>query len=184
MDRLQEGDPKYYIDRVDSLGQRLWNNLSPLPDILARTSLPGLMAQMPEINNPTTTAEFPAVFIAQGSLDGLNLVDQVTNPGGTGAAAATDPNNLVLDQVTNPAMPQYEFIGQQLRNIAFLYTGGETSDPWQGQYASNEGANFDDPNQIVSPSTGLGMSFSGQIFQTPQQASSILIPAVTDPITV
>ena len=184
MDRLQEGDPKYYIDRVASLGHRLWNNLSPLSDILARTSLPGLMAQMPEINTPTTTAEFPAVFITQGSLDGLNLVDQVTNPGGTGAAAATDPNNLVLDQIAVPATPQYEFIGQQLRNIAFLYTGGEASDPWQGQYASNEGANFDDLNQAVSPSTGLGMTFSGQIFQTPQQASSIVIPAITDPLAV
>jgi hypothetical protein len=175
MDRLQEGDPKYYIDRVDSLGQRLWNNLSPLPEILARTSLPGLMAQMPEINNPTTVAEFPAVFITQGSLEGLDLVDQVTNPGGTGAASLTDPNNLVLDQVTDPLMPQYELIGQQLRNISFLYTGGDVMDPWQGQYPSNEGANFDDPNQVVSPSTGLGTSFPGHIFQIPQEPSSVLI---------
>ncbi len=200
LDRLQEGDPFYYVNRVASLGQKYWaEGLSPLEDILARTSLPGLMDQMPAILNPPIAEpvvdpnappappapHVPVVFFTQGNLTTTDLVDQVTNPNGTGtipglagspSAALSDPNNLVLDQ---PAlMPQYELIGTQLRNISFLYTGGETMDPWNGFVAANVGANFADPNQTFngnSPSTGVGSGFTDTVFQGPQQESTVTI---------
>jgi hypothetical protein len=194
LDRLQEGDPFYYINRVESFGQRFWaEGLSPLEEILARTNLPGLMDQMPSILNPPLAEpvadplappapHVPTVFFTQGNLVGTDLIDQVTNPNGTGAvpglplpsAAATDPNNLVLDQTE--LMAQYELIGTQLRHISFLYSGGETVDPWNGFVAANVGANFADPNQASdgnSPSVGLGSTFSDPVFQNPQVESSV-----------
>jgi len=103
-------------------------------------------------------------------------VDQVTNPLGTATAAATDPNGLVLGQPQ--LMAQYELVGTQLRNISFLYSGGETTEPWSGFVPANVGANFADPNQALnnnSPSTGIGSTFTDVVFQSPQQASSVTI---------
>jgi hypothetical protein len=191
LDRLQEGDPLYYINRVAPLGQRFWaEGLSPLEDILARTNLPGLMAQMPSILNPVLAEpvdplapHVPTVFFTQGNLATTDLVDQVTNPLGTATilgvpttAAATDPNNLVLGQ--SELMPQFELIGTQMRHISFLYSGGENVDPWSGFIPANVGANFADPNRAAvnnSPSTGVGSSFNDVVFQDPQVPSSVTI---------
>jgi hypothetical protein len=122
------------------------------------------------------------VFFTQGDLTTTNLVDQVTNPFGTATipglntAAATDPNGLVLGQTE--LMAQYELIGTQMRNISFLYSGGENMDPWSGFVPANVGANFADPNQALnnnSPSAGIGSTFTDVVFQSPQQASSVTI---------
>ncbi len=188
LDRLQEGDPLYYINRMAPLGQRFWaEGLSPLEDILARTSLPGLMGQMPIVSTPPEPVDplaphIPAVFFTQGNLTSTDLVDQVTNPNGTApipgvnTAANSDPNGLVLGQPE--LMAQYELIGRQLRSISFLYSGGESMDPWSGFVPANVGANFADPNQALnnnSPSAGIGSTFTDVVFQSPQQASSVTI---------
>ena len=190
MDRLQEADPFYYINRTGSLGQRFWGEgLSPLEDIMARTSLPGLMEQMPGILEPPIAEpvdplapHVPAVFLTQGNLSTTDLVDQVINPNGAGTidtfetASTTDPNNLVMGQPE--LMPQFELIGTQMRNVSFLYSGGESMDPWDGYVAANVGANFEDPNQTFndnSPSNGVGTSFNDVVFQSPQADSSVTI---------
>ena len=190
MDRLQEADPFYYISRVQPLGQRFWDGgISPLEDILARTSLPGLMEQMPGILNPPVAEpvdplapHVPAVFFTQGNTVNTDFVDQVINPNGAGTiptfstASATDPNNLVLGQPE--LMPQYDLVGRQMRNVSYLYTGGETADPWSGYVPANVGANFADPNQTLngnSPSNGSGVVFNDVVFQSPQEASTVTI---------